>query len=189
MHHLVPAIRVPLVVTYTEVGHGSSAVGDREPMKPFHRPLSSSPPSRLHQMLQRFGYCENSSCSDAQDTAATTKLVTTSGESSKNYASWDDALKEAEDLKLINQIEATAAKALPAGFPLHTTTEMDAGNLAKAGFTPGETSLPRWRVWGLTSPQTFGRCRNARASRNTSDVFRIPHARCDPDAGARRSSR
>lgn len=72
------------------------------------------------------------------DTGATTKLITTSGESSKNYASWDDALKEAEDLKLINQIEATAAKALPAGFPLHTTTEMDAGNLAKAGFTPGE---------------------------------------------------
>jgi hypothetical protein len=54
------------------------------------------------------------------DMGATTKLMSTSGESSKNYASWNDALKEAEDLKLINTVEATAAKALPPGFPLHT---------------------------------------------------------------------
>jgi hypothetical protein len=69
------------------------------------------------------------------DTGATTKLMTNSGESSKNYASLNDALKEAEDLKLINTVEATAAKALPPGLPLHTTTEMDAGNLANSGFT------------------------------------------------------
>ena len=77
------------------------------------------------------------------DTGATTKLVTNSGESSKNYASWNDALTEAEELKLINTVEATAAKALPAGIPLHTTTEMDAGNLANAGFTPDKTSPPQ----------------------------------------------
>jgi hypothetical protein len=76
------------------------------------------------------------------DSGATTKLMTNIGESSKNYASWNDALEEAEDLKLINTVEATAAKALPPGFPLHTTTEMDAGNLANAGFTPGKTSPP-----------------------------------------------
>jgi hypothetical protein len=64
-------------------------------------------------------------------------------ESSKDYGSWDDALKEAEQLNLINTVEATAAKALPAGFPLHTTTEMDAGNFANAGFTPGKTSPPQ----------------------------------------------
>jgi hypothetical protein len=74
------------------------------------------------------------------DTGSTTKLMTDSGESSKNYASWNDALKEAEDLKLINTVEATAAKALPPGLPLHTTTEMKAGNLANAGFKLGKTS-------------------------------------------------
>jgi hypothetical protein len=77
------------------------------------------------------------------DTGATTKLMTNRGESSKNYASWKDALKEAEDLKLINTVEATAAKALLPGLLLHTTTEMDAGNLANAGFTPGKTSPPK----------------------------------------------
>jgi hypothetical protein len=77
------------------------------------------------------------------DTGATTKLMTNNNESSKNYASWNDALKEAEDLQLINTVEATAAKALPPGLPLHTTTEMDVGNLANAGFTPGKTSPPQ----------------------------------------------
>lgn len=77
------------------------------------------------------------------DTGATTKLITDSGESSKNYASWNDALKEAEDLKLINLAEATAAKALPPGFPLHTTTEFGADTFAHAGFTPGKTSPPQ----------------------------------------------
>jgi hypothetical protein len=77
------------------------------------------------------------------DSGATTKLMSNSGESSKTYASWNDALKEAEDLKLINTVEATAAKALPPGFPLHTTTEMDAGNFANAGFTSGKTSPPQ----------------------------------------------
>jgi hypothetical protein len=77
------------------------------------------------------------------DEGATTKLMSKGQESSKDYGSWDDALKEAEQLKLINTVEATAAKALPAGFPLHTTTEMDAGNFANAGFTPGKTSPPQ----------------------------------------------
>ncbi len=77
------------------------------------------------------------------DAGATTKLTSDSGESSKAYASWNDALKEAEDLKLINTAEATAAKALPPGFPLHTTTAMDAGNFANAGFTPGKTPSPQ----------------------------------------------
>lgn len=77
------------------------------------------------------------------DAGATTKLMSKGGESSKHYASWEDALKEAEQLKLINTVEATAAKALPAGFPLHTTTEMDARNFASAGFTPGKPSPPQ----------------------------------------------
>jgi hypothetical protein len=77
------------------------------------------------------------------DAGATTKLMSNSGESSKTYGSWNDALKEAEQLKLLNTVEATAAKALPPAFPLHTTTEMDAGNFANAGFTPGKTPPPQ----------------------------------------------
>ena len=77
------------------------------------------------------------------DAGATTKLMSNSGESSKNHASWNDVLKEAEQLKLINTVEATAARALPPGFPLHTTTERDAGNFDDAGFTPGKPSPPQ----------------------------------------------
>jgi hypothetical protein len=74
---------------------------------------------------------------------ATTKLMSGGQKSSKNYGSWDEALKEAEQLKLINTVEATAAKALPPPFPLHTTIEMDAGNFTNAGFTPGKTPPPQ----------------------------------------------
>jgi hypothetical protein len=95
----------------------------------------------LHQTLQRFGYDEIQVLVTRADAGATTKLISNGGESSKNYASWDDALKEADHLKLINTVEATAAKALPPGFPLHTTTEMDAGNFANDGFSPGKTPL------------------------------------------------
>ena len=77
---------------------------------------------------------------DTGDTGANTKLMTNSGESSKDYPSRSDTLEEAEDLKLVNTVEATAAKAPPAGLPLHTTTEMDAKNLASAG--PGQISQP-----------------------------------------------
>jgi hypothetical protein len=94
----------------------------------------------MHQMLKRLDIMKIQVVVTRTDTGATTKLITNSGESSKSYGSWDDALKEAEDLKLINTVEATAAKVLPAGFPLHTTTEMDAGSLSSAGFTPGKKS-------------------------------------------------
>jgi hypothetical protein len=57
------------------------------------------------------------------DAGATTRLISNGGGSSKNYGSWDDALKEAENLKLINTVEVKAAKVLPPGFPFHTTTD------------------------------------------------------------------
>jgi len=44
------------------------------------------------------------------DAGATTKLMSNGGESSKSYASWEGALKEAEHLKLINTIEAKPLK-------------------------------------------------------------------------------
>jgi hypothetical protein len=76
------------------------------------------------------------------DTGATTQLTSNSGASSKNYASWNDALREADDLKLIKTVEATAAKALPPGFPLHTTTELETGAFANVGFISGKTPPP-----------------------------------------------
>jgi hypothetical protein len=94
-------------------------------------------------MLQRLDAMKVQVVVTRTDAGANTKLMSRGEESSKNYASWNEALKEAEDLKLINSVEATAAKALPPGFPLHTTTDMDAGNLANAGFTPGKPSPPQ----------------------------------------------
>jgi hypothetical protein len=96
-----------------------------------------------HQSVAEVVYMKIQVIVTRTDTGATTKLMTNSGESSKNYGSWNDALEEAEGLKLINTVEAAAAKALPPGFPLHTTTEMDAGNLANAGFTQGKTLPPQ----------------------------------------------
>ena len=77
------------------------------------------------------------------DAGATTKMMSNGAESSKDYASWDDALKEAQDLKLINAAEAVAAKALPPGFPLHTTAEIETATLASNGFTPGKPEPPQ----------------------------------------------
>jgi hypothetical protein len=77
------------------------------------------------------------------DAGATTKLMSNGGESSKNYASWNDALKDAENLNLINTVEATAAKAMPPGFPLHTTTELETGTFANSGFISGKTPPSR----------------------------------------------
>jgi hypothetical protein len=100
-------------------------------------------PRGLHQRLQRLCAMKIQVVVTRTDAGATTKLMSKGQESSKTYGSWDDALKEAEQLKLINTVEATAAKALPPAFPLHTTTEMDAGNFANAGFTPGKTTPPQ----------------------------------------------
>lgn len=41
----------------------------------------------------------------------------------------------------LNAAEAIAAKALPTGFPLHTTTEMEAETLPSNGFTLGTRFL------------------------------------------------
>jgi hypothetical protein len=77
------------------------------------------------------------------DTGATTKIMSEGAESRKDYPSWNDALSDAEHLGLINTVEATTAKALPPGFPLHTATEIEAGNFANHGFTGGKTSPPQ----------------------------------------------
>jgi hypothetical protein len=77
------------------------------------------------------------------DTGATTKIRSDSGELSKEYSSWDDALIDAEHIGLISKLEATAAKALPPGFPLHTSPELELSVLGNQSFVPGKTPPAR----------------------------------------------
>ncbi len=77
------------------------------------------------------------------DDGANTKAKSDHGEASKDYASWDSALKEAQTLGLINAVEATAAKALPPGFPLHTSADIKFGTLYANNFVAGKTTPPQ----------------------------------------------
>jgi hypothetical protein len=77
------------------------------------------------------------------DTGATTKIRSDSGELSKEYSSWDDALIDAEHIGLISKLESTAAKALPPGFPLHTNPELELSMLSNQSFVPGKTPPAR----------------------------------------------
>jgi hypothetical protein len=74
---------------------------------------------------------------------ANTKVESPDGEASKDYASWSEALKEAESIGLLNSVEAIAAKALPPGIPLHTNADVAVANLSARDFTMGKTSPPR----------------------------------------------
>jgi hypothetical protein len=74
------------------------------------------------------------------DDGANTKIKSPSGEASKDYASWDAALKEAESIGLINSVEAIGAKALPPGFPLRSNSDLDPSVVATNGFIAGKTS-------------------------------------------------
>jgi hypothetical protein len=77
------------------------------------------------------------------DDGANTKVRSHNGEASKNYASWDAALKDAEAIGLISSVEAIAAKALPPGFPLHTSADVEPANLEGKNFTIGKTPPPQ----------------------------------------------
>jgi hypothetical protein len=77
------------------------------------------------------------------ETGANTNIRSDSGESSKDYSSWEDALTEAEHIGLINTVEAMAAKALPPGFPLHTNAEVDSSAFSSQGFVAGKRLLPQ----------------------------------------------
>lgn len=76
------------------------------------------------------------------DEGVRTQIRADSGESNKNYSSWDDALIEAEHIGLINVVESAAAKFLPPGLPFHTTAEVDQSTLSTKGFLRGTTSPP-----------------------------------------------
>ena len=77
------------------------------------------------------------------DTGANTNIRSDSGESSKDYSSWEDALTEAEQIGFINTVESMAAKALPPGFPLHTNAEVDSSVFSSLGFVAGKRSPPQ----------------------------------------------
>jgi hypothetical protein len=77
------------------------------------------------------------------DTGANTNIRSDSGESSKDYSSWEDALTESEHLGFINTVESMAAKALPPGFPLHTNAEVDSSAFSSQGFVAGKRLPPQ----------------------------------------------
>jgi hypothetical protein len=76
------------------------------------------------------------------DQGATTQVKLAGSEMRKDYASWDDALADAQQLKLVNVVEATAAKIMPPGMPFHTSTDVDNVNFAAAGFTSEKLPPP-----------------------------------------------
>jgi hypothetical protein len=74
------------------------------------------------------------------DNGANTKVKSHNGEASKDYASWNSALEDAQALGLISALEGTAAKVLPPGFPLHTHTDVEPGTLHNNHFILGKTT-------------------------------------------------
>ena len=78
-----------------------------------------------------------------KDAGATTKIRSDSGELSKEYSSWDDALIDAKQIGLISKMEATTARALPPGFPLHKNPELELSVLGNQSFVPGKTPQAR----------------------------------------------
>jgi hypothetical protein len=77
------------------------------------------------------------------DAGANTNIRSDSGESSKDYSSWEDALTEAEHIGFINKVESMAAKDLPPGFPSHTNAEVDSSAFSSQGFVAGKRLPPQ----------------------------------------------
>lgn len=77
------------------------------------------------------------------DSGANTNIRSASGELSKDYSSWEDALTEAEHIGFINIVESVAAKALPPGLPFHTNAEVDSSAFSSQGFIAGRRLPPQ----------------------------------------------
>lgn len=77
------------------------------------------------------------------DTGANTQVKSDTEAAHKDVASWNQAIAEAEELGLMNAAESIGAKAMPPGFPFHTSTDANFENLLKHGFVPGKGSPPR----------------------------------------------
>lgn len=74
---------------------------------------------------------------------ANTHVKSDTEEAHRDVASWKEALAEAEELGLINAAESIEAKALPPGFPFHSSTDAGLENLIKHGFVRSKGSPPR----------------------------------------------
>lgn len=72
------------------------------------------------------------------DSGASTVVSSGAHEWSKEYASWEEALQDAVDLKLINQLDLAAAKVLPPGLPFHGGADVETGTLTAQGFQSSE---------------------------------------------------
>jgi hypothetical protein len=77
------------------------------------------------------------------DTGANTHIKSDTAEASKDVVSWSEALAEAKHFGLINLPESIAAKALPPGFPLHTSADTGLANLISHGFVLGKSRPAR----------------------------------------------
>jgi hypothetical protein len=77
------------------------------------------------------------------DAGANTHVMSETEDAHKDVACWSDALTEAQEFGLINGAEAIGAKALPPGFPLHTSADTGIENLIQHGFVRGKGNSPR----------------------------------------------
>jgi hypothetical protein len=77
------------------------------------------------------------------DSGARTQLRSENGEVNKDYSSWQDALREAEEMGLIGSAGEITANVMPPGLPLHTKAEADPSVFSAKGFVPGKTTPPQ----------------------------------------------
>jgi hypothetical protein len=77
------------------------------------------------------------------DQGAATTVFSDNSNATKYYPSWEDALKDGERLGLLNTVEATAAKAMPPGLPMHTTADLNFDSILGSGFHKGQPRPPQ----------------------------------------------
>ena len=77
------------------------------------------------------------------DKGARTQIKTEGDEANKDYASWDEALADAEHIGLINGVERAGAKLLPPAFPFHTKADIGPALFSSNGFVTGKVVPPR----------------------------------------------
>jgi hypothetical protein len=77
------------------------------------------------------------------DTGAATTVISKDSDATKFYASWADALSDGESIGLLNSAEATAAKLLPPGLPMHTSADLDFESVLAHGFQKDSPRPPQ----------------------------------------------
>lgn len=77
------------------------------------------------------------------DDGATTTVSAEDNNATKHYPSWSGALADGERLGLLNSVEAVAAKALPPGLPMHTTSDLSLNAILSEGFQKDQPRPPQ----------------------------------------------